>query len=245
MKTMLLHQVTCAGEILIPILVAQQRWTQKEISKKNCLTLIVKNINIAYSQSAVSDVFKNLLGPRNAVCTYFPRRSVEHNMHDGICNLEVLNPAVYKQYVRQNIKMLHTYVKFIPNPCSLDGTSPPSDEMLKEFGFAEVNTAIANTLTALANTPAAASTSETITIAQVAHLIQEAKVEIKADVKQDIEHMKDDIVQETQTYFDIMTEQLKESLDTKFEELMGLLSGTRNLLKNSTSRPAIGPSQEN
>jgi hypothetical protein len=39
-----------------------------------------------------------------------------------------------------------------------------------------------------------------------------------------------------------MTEQLKESLDTKFEELMGLLSRTRNLLKNSTSRPAIGPS---
>jgi hypothetical protein len=57
--------------------------------------------------------------------------------------------------------------------------------------------------------------------------------------------MKDDIVQETQTNSDIMTEQLKESLDTKFEELMELLFGTRNLLKNSTSRPAIGPSQEN
>jgi hypothetical protein len=52
-------------------------------------------------------------------------------------------------------------------------------------------------------------------------------------------------VQETQTNSDIMTEQLKESLDTKFEELMELLFGTRNLLKNSTSRPAIGPSQEN
>jgi hypothetical protein len=42
-----------------------------------------------------------------------------------------------------------------------------------------------------------------------------------------------------------MTKQLKESLDTNFEELMGLFSGTRNLLKNFTSRPAIGPSQEN
>jgi hypothetical protein len=47
----------------------------------------------------------------------------------------------------------------------LDGTSPPSDKMLKEFGFAEVNTAIANALTTLANTPAAAPASETITIA--------------------------------------------------------------------------------
>jgi hypothetical protein len=135
-------------------------------------------------------------------------------------------------------------VKFTPHPRNLDRTSPPSNEMLKEFGFAKVNTAISNTLTTLANTPTVAPTSELVTIAQVAHLIQEAKVEIKADVKQDIEQMKDDIVQETQTYSNIMTEQLKESLGT-FEELMGLLSGTRNLLKNSTSRPAIGPSQEN
>jgi hypothetical protein len=147
----------------------------------------MKNINIAYSQSAVSDAFKNLLGPKNVVCTYFLRGSVERNLHDGICNSEVLNPTVYKQYMRHNIKMLHMYVKFIPNPRSLDGTSPPSDKMLKEFGFAEVNTAMANALTALANTPIATPASETVMIAQVAHLIHEAKVEIKADVKQDIE----------------------------------------------------------
>jgi gas vesicle protein len=71
--------------------------------------------------------------------------------------------------------------------------------------------------------------------------IEQMKDDIE-QMKDDIEQMKDDIVQETQTYFDIMTKQLKESLDTKFEELMGLLSGTRNLLKNSTTRPAIGPS---
>jgi hypothetical protein len=70
----------------------------------------------------VSDAFKNLLGPRNVVYTYFPKGSVERNLHDGICNLEVLNPAVYKQYVRQSIKMLHTYVKFTPHPWSLDET---------------------------------------------------------------------------------------------------------------------------
>jgi hypothetical protein len=99
MKKMLLHQVTYAREILTPTLVAQQRWTRKEISKKNCLLLIAKNINITYSQSDVSDAFKNLLGPKNVVCTYFPRGSIERNLHDGICNLEVLNPAVYKKYM--------------------------------------------------------------------------------------------------------------------------------------------------
>jgi hypothetical protein len=43
--------------------------------------------------------------------------------------------------------------------------------MLKEFSFAEVNTAIANAFTAIANTPAAAPPPETVTIEQVAHLI--------------------------------------------------------------------------
>jgi hypothetical protein len=96
--------------------------------------------------------------------------------------------------------------------------------MLKEFGFVEVNSTIANALTAIANTPSAVPPLEIVTIEQVAHLIQEAKVEIKTNVKHDIEQMKDEIVQETLTYTDIVTEQLKESLDTKFEELMGLLS---------------------
>jgi hypothetical protein len=59
---------------------------------------------------------------------------------------------MYKQYVRKTVKLLHTYVKFIPHPRSLDGTSPPTEDMLKEFGFVEVNTAIANALTAIANT---------------------------------------------------------------------------------------------
>jgi hypothetical protein len=58
----------------------------------------------------------------------------------------------------------HAYVKFTPHPRNLDGTSPPSDKMLKEFGFAKVNIAIANALTAIANTPAAAPPPESITI---------------------------------------------------------------------------------
>lgn len=48
--------------------------------------------------------------------------------------------------------------------------------------------------------------------------------------------MKDDIVQETQTYINTVIEELKERLDIKFEESMRLLLGIRNLLKSSTSR---------
>jgi hypothetical protein len=244
-QKLLLHQVSCAGEMIMPTLIAQQRWTRKEISKKNCLTLIVKNLNVTYMLSKVHEALQKLLGERNVICTYFPKDSIERNMHDGVCNLEMLNPAVYKQYLHRTIKLFHTYVKFIPHPRSLDGTSPPTEEMLKEFGFSEINTAIANTLTAIANIPTTQPAPEAVTMEQVTHLIQETKVELKGNLKQDVEQMKDEIIQETETYTDIVTEQLKESLDTKFEELMGLLSGTRNLLKNSTARPALGPTQGN
>jgi hypothetical protein len=78
-----------------------------------------------------------------------------------------------------------------------------------------VKTTIANALTALANPPSIIPPLEIVTIEQVAHLIQEAKVEIKENVKQNIEQMKDDIVQVSQTYTDIVTELLKESLHLK------------------------------
>jgi hypothetical protein len=67
-------------------------------------------------QSEVHEAFQKLLGERNVVCTYFPKGSIKRDMQDGVCNLEVLNPAVYKKYVRRTIKLLHTYIKFTPLP---------------------------------------------------------------------------------------------------------------------------------
>jgi hypothetical protein len=63
----------------------------------------------------------------------------------------VANPIIYKQYVRKTAKILHTYVKFTPHPRSLNGTSLPSEASLKEFGFSEVNIAIANALNVISN----------------------------------------------------------------------------------------------
>jgi hypothetical protein len=145
---------------------------RKEVSKKNCLTLIVKNLNVTYMQSEVHEALQKLMGERNVICTYFPKGSIERNMHDGVCNLEVLNPTVYKQYLYKTIKLFHTYFKFTPRPRSLDGPSPRIEEMLKEFGFSEINMAIANALTAIANTPATLPAPEAVTMEQVTHLIQ-------------------------------------------------------------------------
>jgi hypothetical protein len=54
------------------------------------------------------------------------------------------------------------------------------------------------------------------------------------------DQVKEDAIHETQTYTDIVTEDLKEKLDNRFDQLMELLSGTRKVLQGSSSRAALG-----
>jgi hypothetical protein len=197
--------------MFIPNLISQQTWTKKEIAKKNCLTLIVKNVNLTYSQSEVIDALKKLIGERNVVCIYFPQGNKEKDQHDRICNLEVINPVVYKQYVCKLPKILHMYTKFTLHPRSLDDTNPPTKEMLREFGFYEVNTALANALTGITNSGVANTSKPTslgVTLKQVTTLITEAKGEMKEYSAQ----MKDEAIIETHTYTDIVTRDLKDGL---------------------------------
>jgi hypothetical protein len=70
-QKLLLHQVSVRQELFTLNLISQQTWTKKEITKKNCLILIIKNINVAYSQSEVMEALKKMMGERNVVCTYF------------------------------------------------------------------------------------------------------------------------------------------------------------------------------
>ena len=136
-----------------PKITNEESYTKKEIQEKNYFTLIVKNCNIAYPTSAITKNLKKIMGDKNIVQSYFPREDPARNLHAGICNLEVLNPSVYKQYVKKNLKLLHMYAKCTPHPHSLDGTSCPSKETLKEFGFTDVNIAIVIAMTAISNKP--------------------------------------------------------------------------------------------
>jgi hypothetical protein len=150
-RKLLLHQATVHHEILQPKVASEETFTKKETQKKNCLTLIIKNCNIAYSASAVTEQLQQIIGAKNVVKTYFSRGDPTRDLHRGIYNLEVLNPTVYKQYVRKTLKLLHKYAKCTPHPCSLDGTSCPTKQTLKEFGFTNVNTTIVNAMTAISN----------------------------------------------------------------------------------------------
>jgi hypothetical protein len=182
-----------------------------------------------------------MMGESNVVCTYFPRGNAAKDQHNSIYNLKVINPIVYKQYVRKTPKLLDMYTKFTPHPRSLDGTSAPTVELLCEFGFTEVNTAIANALTTISNlgtgtTSAPKPPTPNVTLKQVTTMILEAKSEMKEYTAQ----IKDDAIIETHTYTDIVTEDLKEKLDTRFDQLMELLSNTRKVLRGTSPRTTLG-----
>jgi DNA topoisomerase VI subunit B len=108
------------------------------------------------------------------------------------------------------------YTKFTPHPRSLDGTSPPTEEMIREFDFSKVNSALANALTAITNSSAANMSQPSrsgVTLEQVTTLITEAKGKMKEYLAQ----MKEEAIIETHTYIDIVTEDLKEKLDNRFD----------------------------
>ena len=140
------------------------------------MTLIVRNCNLYYSSNEVTIAFKQFIGDKNVVNTYFKDGDVEKNQHAGVCNLEVLNPTIYKQYVKTTTKILNKYVTFRPHPRNLDGTSAPHEDVLKEFGFLDFNNAIVGAITAIANqaTPSQPSSMSFATVSEM----------IKANAKQ-------------------------------------------------------------
>ena len=113
----LLYQVSFHRVIIQPKIASKESYTKKEIQKKNCLTLIIKNYNIAHLVSSVILNLKLMLGDKNVINTYFPWGDPISDKHARICNLEVLNPTIYKQYIKRtsnsSICMPNTHCTFI------------------------------------------------------------------------------------------------------------------------------------
>jgi hypothetical protein len=72
-------------------------------------------------------------------------------------------------------------------------------------------------------------------MAHVVNLLDKRTEIVRKELKQNLQTIKDDAVAEAHTYTDLVTEELREQLDVKFEEMMGFLSSTRKLLQNGTS----------
>lgn len=119
-------------------------------ARKNAVVLIAKNLNKTKTTAALEGGIKKLFGEENVAGIFF---RLEKGKHVGSCNIQCLNAAVYKKYVKQNHPILGKYVEFSPHPKSLDGIDAPSATDFARLGFADVNTALANTLQALENAP--------------------------------------------------------------------------------------------
>ena len=135
------------GELIRPTTNKSKKLMEAKLAKKNYLMLIVVNLNMNKTTKEIELGIKEVLGDKNVVNFYFPRRC--DNAHSGTVNIECQFPTTYKQHVKQTIKLHNKYVKFTPHSRSMDGANTPSKDTLRKFGFLDVNTTLANTVQAI------------------------------------------------------------------------------------------------
>ena len=144
-------KATFRNEIIAPIIKTGERLTTTQLSKKNCLMLVLQGLKLTKTMEETLHEIKEVMGPKNISSSFFPKQ--RDTLHNGSVNIECLNPTVYRQFVNKTHKIHNSHVTFTPHPKSLEGTLPPSDEQQKLFGFCDINTALANTLEAIQNAP--------------------------------------------------------------------------------------------
>ena len=225
-------QVAIDGEFLTPTATRPARLIERERTRRNCLVLIVRNINRAKPIIEIEAALQGLIGTNNIASIYFPSR--EEQLHGGTANVEVMTPATYKQFVTKHVKMLNHYIKFTPHPCSLDGLAAPSEAQLKEFGFIDINNALAGMVEALRNAPNS-KTANQVKKADIATMVQEAVNEgnksLKREILTDMQEIEDNVIEEANNYISIITNELKGKLDQKLKLLMDEVTNTRDLLQ--------------
>jgi hypothetical protein len=164
---------------------------QKE--KRDCLKLCLYNLPKRATIEAITHTIKEKMGAKNVVDIYY--HSSEGQKHSGKANVECLNPIVYKQFLDKTIPILGSYVEFTPHPKSLEGSSPPTEEKLKLYGFCDNNTALVNTIEAIENRTA---TTPGLT-----------KEDVEAIVEKGGKKLKREILDEAQAYAEKLHDNMK------------------------------------
>jgi hypothetical protein len=145
--------------------------------------------------------------------------------HSGKENVECLNPIVYKQFLDKTILILGSYVEFTPHPKSLEGTTPPTEDKLKLYGFQDNNTALVNTIEALENRTAINSGL--------------TKEDVEAIVEKGGKKLKKEILDEAQAYAEKLHDNMKEEMlgiqNSLAKALKGMQNITTALLSSSSS----------
>ena len=167
--------------------------------------------------------------------------NVKKDQHIGVYNLEVLNPTIYKQYVKTTPKILNKYVTFRPHPRNLDGTNAPHEDVLKEFGFLDVNNVIARAMTTIAN-QATSPQPSSVSFVTISKMIKANVEQTKMEIRKDLEVMSTEVIADTHTYANIIVDDLKLTFNAKFKAILDSMESTRNLLLEGTpSHRALPP----
>ena len=149
--------------------------------------------------------------------------------------MEVKTPTTYRKFVTKHVKMLNHYVKFTPHPRNLDKLAAPSEAQLQQFGFTNINNALACMVEALRNAPSS-NIANQVTKAKIATMIQgaikESNKTLKREILTDMQEIKDNIIEEANNYTRTITNELKGKLDQKLKLLMDAVKNTRDLLQS-------------
>lgn len=137
-------KLTVIGEILQPAIASTENPSHDGEIRCNCLVLIAKGLNLTKTIEQVVDSLRGYMGSKNIASIYFPWAI--GNTHLGIANVKCLNAAVYKQYLRKTTRLHNKWIDLQPHSNSLDGSAKPNEEVLKQFGFMDVITALASTV---------------------------------------------------------------------------------------------------
>ena len=117
-------------------------------------------------------------------------------------------------------------------------------DVLKEFGFLYVNNAIVGAMTAIANQATSSQPSD-MSFVIVTKIIKANAEQTKMEIRKDLEVMQTEVTANAHTYADIIVDDLKLTLDAKFQAILDSVESTRSLLLVGTPSCKALPPPEN
>jgi gas vesicle protein len=188
----------------------------------------------------ITHAIKEKMGEKNVVDIFYHNSDGEK--HSGKANIECLSPIVYRQYLDKTIAMLGKYIEFTPHPRSLEGTTPPTEEDIKKFGFCDNNQALVDTLEAVQNAPTSSSmvTKEDI-VAIVEGAVENGNKRLKKEMHKEMDSLKETMVEQANSYAEQLTDNLKTELEDVKNALEIALTGLKSITQKKLTAPTDQP----
>ena len=200
--------------------------TCDDLAKKNALILIVKNLNKLKPKEILESEIRACMGEKHVLNIFF--KTDDNDKLTGACNVQCLSAAVYKKFVKNSHKICNKYVKFAPQPKSLDSIYKPSGEELTRLGFNDVNTALANTIDAIKNAP-----SNTLEKKDINKIVEETVAKGTAIVRTEMQTMETRLTSQAKIFATYAAQKVAKALKKEMATLQQALSKTMAALEST------------